>query len=489
MPALPLAFTVPAEFGLGGLLLKDAYKLAKDLFKDKGKNFPKGKVVDRIMAKAPRGPRGKQIIRKRPDFPKRQPVKRKSTKKRKRLAPRGKFKKPKKVRKISPKYHNHRYEQEGTCNSTQPYMYIGVNNCFHRTAIWEAMADALIRPILAKECKFYPLQDTDIIGNIGSATGVQTIIFDMKRVTGISGVEETISGTSSDANLALLRLDVDNQTYDQIRTRMALILSFWADATDSSPPASTVTTAPASDRVGYYPWKYTTVASNDTSKDQVIQKVLTTYEHVGDTMIDLRFSQSLMFVNRTLAEGGSAAGQNLDRLGTNPLKGKLYEFNHSNPRIMDHVDMSSALKNSIQSDPNTGMGKYMSTDAADSHLAHPLSAKFWLKNCARESSIMLQPGQTKSHSTVHAIKGKLSTIIERLYFAGYDKGTFGSSSVFMFDMVHKSGFNIGSPSASDYIAPQFPTTTYKRLVRVQSYGKLRTPKIYIPDFEAANVNL
>jgi hypothetical protein len=436
---------------------------------------------DRIlgsMAKAPRGPRGNQVIRKRTAFPKRQPVKRKSTKKRKRLAPRGKFKKPKKVRKVSPKYHNHRIEFEGTCNAGQAFMYVGVNNCGHRTAIWQAMSDAVLRPILAKEFKFYPLQDTDKIGNMTATTGPISLVFDMKRVTGIGGVDQVIrplEGTPSDANLALLRLDTDDQTYDQMRTRMMLILSFWADASDTSPPTSAANVAPSSDRVGYFPCKYTVVASTTTSASTTAAYVLATNEHVGDTMIDLRFSQTIMFVNRTLAEGGSAAGQDLDRLGTNPLKGKLYEFNHSAPRILDHVDMSTTLRNSIQSDTTNGMAKYTSTDAADSHLAHPLSAKYWLKNCQRESSIMLQPGQTKSHTNVHSIKGKLSTLIERLYFAGYDKGTFGSSSLFMFDMVHKSD--------------QTPTTTYKRMIRIQSYGKLRSPKIYIPDFEAAVDNL
>ena len=88
---------------------------------------------------------------------------------------------------------------------------------------------------------------------------------------------------------------------------------------------------------------------------------------------------------------------------------------------------------------------------------------------------MLQPGETKSHSTVTTIKGKISTLIERFYFSGFDKGTFGATSLFMFDMVHKSD--------------QTPTTTYKRSCLVQSAGKLKSPKIYIPDFEATTVDL
>ena len=419
------------------------------------------------MAKAPRGARGKQVIRKRTGFPKRQPVKRTSSK-RKRLAPRGKFKKPKKVRKIATHYHNHRYEVEGTCNAAQPYMYIGVNDCYKRTAVWDAIADALIRPILKREFKFVPQQDSDKLGfaQLGSAASV--LLFDFRRVNGIGGAKEDQLWSTSDALMALNRVDCDNVTYDVIRTRMSAVLQYWADGV--------VSATPAADTVAYFPFAYSVSSNGATSVVATVDDYMVTrFEHLGDTMIDLVFKQKTMFVNRTKAEGGGTAGDDLDRLGTNPLKGKLYQFNSAVPRILDHTDMSVALRTLIQSDPPSGMDKYESSDAADSHLAHPLSSKFWLKNCSKESDIMLQPGQTKSHSTVYKLKGRLSTLIERFYFAGFDKGTFGSSSLFMFDMVHKSD--------------QTPATTYKRTCIVQSAGKLKSPRMYIPDFEAVTENL
>ena len=406
--------------------------------------------------------------------------------KKRKATKRGSFKKPKKVRKVATKYHNHRYEVEGTCDATQPYMYVGINDCYKRGAIWDAMADAVLRPILAREFKFRPLQDTDKIGNMLSAatTGVskRVLVFGMKRVHGITGVNLVTSGFDSDAVLAASRVDLDDTTYDTMRTRVSTILQDWGDAALSSSGANRFT-----DLVGYFPYQYSMISNVGTVASASKISIITSFDHLGDTSIDLRFSQKTMFVNRTLAEGGSTAGQNLDRLGTNPLKGKLYQFNNAAPRVLDHVDMSAALKTSIQSDPLTGMDKYMSTSADDSHLAHPLSSKFWLKNCVKESNILLQPGQTKSHSTLYTIKGRLSTIIERVYFAGYDKGTFGQSSLFMFDMVHKSGHL--AEGETGYIAPQFPTTTYKRSCMVQSAGKLKVPKIYIPDFEAVTENL
>lgn len=408
--------------------------------------------------------------------PRVKPTMRRSTKKRKlkRKAP----KRPSKKRKVSAtKYHNHRYEQEGTCNSTQPYMYVGINDCHKRDAIWDALADALLRPILAKECKFRPLQDTDKLGNIQTLSTPMTIVFDFKRVTGITGANNTIESlgainptvSPSDVNLALCRLDLDDVTYETMRTRMSVILKFWADGTAS--------VAPSSDTVAYFPFKYHMCTDTTSTASSMAIKVSATFDHLGDTMIDLSFVQKTVFVNRTLAEGGGTNGQFTDRLGTNPLKGKVYQFNHSNPRVLDHVDMSAALRTSIQSDQVVGMTRYQSTDILDTHLAHPLAAKFWLKNCVKESSFLLKPGGYMSHDTTKSIKGKISSLIERLYFSGFDKGTFGQSSLIMFDMVNHTSTS------------QLPTTTYKRSCVVKSAGKLQTPKLYIPDFEASVVTV
>jgi hypothetical protein len=336
------------------------------------------------------------------------------------------------------------------------------------------MADAILRPILAKEFKFRPQQDTDKPGQTGYEPCV--LFFDFKRVKGVSGGEQKFlaftgagaeGSTASDAAMVLCRLDVDDVTYDTMRTRMSTILQYFADGADN--------VAPLSDTVAYYPYRYHVGVESGTSADTARQRISSVFEHVGDTMVDLKFAQKIMFVNRTLAEGGGAPGEFTDRLGTNPLKGKLYQFNHAAPRLNDHVDVSDAFRLSIQGNTADGIDKITSGLTADSHLSHPLSAKFWLKNCTSESDIMLQPGATKSLSTAHAIKGKLSSLIERFYFSGFDKGTFGACSMFMFDMVHKSD--------------QYPALTYKRSCLVQSAGQLKSPKLYIPDFEAVTLNL
>jgi len=404
--------------------------------------------------------------------PRSRPTMRKSTKKRKlkRKAPRG-AKRTSKKRKVSvTKYHNHRYEQEGTCNSTQPYMYVGINDCHKRDAIWDAMADALLRPILAKECKFIPLQDTDKIGDLVDGSK-KTIVFDFKRVKATAGAELIWAGLDNNVNLAASRVDLDDTTYETMRTRMSSVLRNYADGLDYIRPDL--------DTVAFFPYRYHMCGkdSSETSAATMSASVITSFDHVGDTMIDLSFAQKTVFVNRTLAEGGGSDGQFTDRLGTNPLKGKVYQFNHSSPRVLDHVDMSAALRTSIQSDSSTGMTRYQSTDILDTHLAHPLAAKFWLKNCVKESNFILKPGGYMSHATTKSIKGKLSTLIERFYFSGFDKGTFGQSSLIMFDMVNHTSTS------------QLPTTTYKRSCVVKSAGKLQTPKLYIPDFEASVVTV
>jgi len=281
----------------------------------------------------------------------------------------------------------------------------------------------------------------------------------------------------SDSYLIDCRLNLDNATYDTMRTRMAVMLKLWADGN----PAGNGT-APGADTVAFFPYKYHVCNANHTTMqaNSVNDYVESTYEHVGDTMIDLQFSQKLVFVNRTLAEGGGDLGQNIDRLGTNPIKGKVYQFNDATPRILDHVDLTVDFRTAIQSEPNTagfGMARYQTAafgtvGGVDNHLAHPLAAKYWLKNCSKETNFFLKPGGSLSHSTTKSIKGKLSTLIERFYYSGFDKGTFGQCSLFMFDMVNHTATS------------QLPTTTYKRSCLVKSAGKLRSPKLYVPDFEA-----
>tara|TARA_B110000240_G_C13482661_1_gene445985 strand:- start:272 stop:1816 length:1545 start_codon:yes stop_codon:yes gene_type:complete len=422
--------------------------------------------------------------------PRVKPTMRRSTKKRKLKRT---VKRPSKKRKVSAtKYHVHRYEQEGTCNSTQPFMYVGVNDCYSRDSIWDAIADSLLRPILAKEFKFYPLQDTDKIGNMYqySASVPCALVFDFKRVTapgsGTSGEEHLIqplvTGTGNANALPDCYMLLDDATYDTMRQRMSYILRHWADADNVGSNVGNGT-APLADTVAFFPYQYHVVSGADgawsTDQPQLATRVVRTGAHLGDTMIDLQFSQKLVFVNRTLAEGGGVEGQNIDRLGTNPLKGKVYQFNDASPRILDHVDMSPAFKTLIQSSPTTGqfgMDRYQTLyhgpGGLDNHLAHPLAAKYWLKNCAKETNFFMKPGGSLTHNTTKSIKGKLSTLIERFYYSGFDKGTFGQCTLLMFDMVNHTATS------------QLPTTTYKRSCFVKSAGKLRAPKLYVPDFEA-----
>lgn len=376
--------------------------------------------------------------------------------KKRKATKRGSFKKAKRVKRISPKYHRHRYEQEGTITAGAPSMYFKVNTLFKRDAFWDALADTILRPILAKECKFYPKQDTDKIGpGLG---GIKLIVFGFKRVRN-DGENQVVSGFESSGVMDRQKVELVNKDYDDMRQQMSTMLQTMGDGSAS--------TAPNSDTVANFPCKY--VTSSRTAFSEVPSHIESQFEELGDLLVDIQFKQRMSFQNKTLADGGGEFGKETARTGLNPLKGKVYELSHTQPRIRDNFDMSGGMRNAMQQNPANGMQRIVSTAAEDKHLAHPLDAKYWLKNCVREASISIPPAGTKSHTCGKHIKGKLSTIIENFYYSGFDKGSFGSSTLFMFDMVHKSDMT--------------PILDYKRSTTVLSHGTLKSLKIYVPDFE------
>lgn len=374
----------------------------------------------------------------------------KKTSKRKRVA-KGTFRKPKRVKRVSVKYHKHRYEEEGKIDKSQGYCYVKTNDQYNRGAIFMAMSDALLRPILRKYCRFIPLQDSDVFP---THPDFKRLAFDFKRVR-VSGTESFIDSMADAQNILNYTVLLDGQTYDQMREKLAEMIRLAGDASSGS-------NIPDDDTVAYFPYKLRIVDTNDV--------VRTTFDHLGETMIDLKFSQKVSFLNKTKNDSNN---NNTDTTGQNPLKGKLYQFSHMEPRLKDHF--TTSYRQIIQDNETLGVYAFPIDGDVEPELQHPLDSKYWLKNCTKESSIYLAPGGYKTHSTSKIIKGKLSTLIERLYYSGFDKGSFGCSSMFMFDMVHHS--------KNDAHALINLELEYKRTCFAFSYGRLFQPKLYIPDFD------
>jgi len=380
----------------------------------------------------------------------------KKTSKRKRVAS-GSFRKPKRLKRVSVKYHKHRYEEEGKLTKDQSYAYVKTNDQYNRNAIFMAMADALLRPILRKYCKFTPLQDSDVFP---THPDFKRLAFDFKRVR-VDGVESFKDAMANAQNTIDYTVVLDGQTYDQMRNKLSEMIRLAADATSSL--------VPNNDTVAYYPYKLRIIDSAGLTR--------TTFEHLGETMIDIKFNQKVSFLNKTKNDAGN---NEIQTLGQNPLKGKLYQFSHMEPRLKDHFD--TIYRTTFQDDEDLGVACFPLADnspALPVELQHPLDAKYWLKNCTKESSIYLKPGQHKMHTTSKVIKGKLSTLIERLYYSGFDKGSFGCSSMFMFDMVHH-----GMNDAGNQIPIELE---FKRTCFAFSHGRLVQPKLYIPDFDVQSL--
>lgn len=388
----------------------------------------------------------------------------KKTSKRKRVAT-GSFRKPKRVKRVSVKYHKHRYEQEAKITKASSNVYVKTNDQYTRDAVFMAMSDAVLRPVLAKYCKFYPLQDSDVLDS-GTGGNHHRLAFDFKRVK-TNGQNVVLDALATDQTVQDQTVLLTDRSYDQMREDFSAMLKTYADCNVSASG-----TSPPDDTVAYFPYKLRVLRYSLATAAATAEVINNTFEHLGETMLDLKFSQKVSFLNKTKNDSNDSS---LTTSGQNPLKGKIYQFSHMEPRLLDHFTTSSSQV--IQDNESLGVFVFNPTEA---ELQHPLDAKYWLKNCTKESSIYMRPGSLKSHSTTKQIKGKLSSLIERLYYSYFDKGSFGCSSMFMFDMVNHSLDNAGNQVNLEL--------EYKRTCLVQSYGKLKQPKIYIPDFDTAQLD-
>ncbi|MDC1486861.1 hypothetical protein N8134_04940, partial [Flavobacteriales bacterium] len=186
------------------------------------------------------------------------------------------------------------------------------------------------------------MQDSD---TLVTNPDVATFIFFYKRVK----YDGTV-GTDLQQSVGLA-----NKSYEALRQEFKAHLIFHADGSSA--------VAPDSDTVARFPWKLEVRDSSNVVRD--------TFEHVGETMLDLKFSQKVSFVNKTKNDAGNYETMTT---GQNPLKGKLYQFSHSAPRLLDHFDVANRAE--FQNDETLGVFAFTPVEV---ELAHPLDAKYWLK--------------------------------------------------------------------------------------------------------------
>tara|TARA_B110000240_G_C13466731_1_gene439085 strand:- start:259 stop:1584 length:1326 start_codon:yes stop_codon:yes gene_type:complete len=362
---------------------------------------------DRIlgsMAKAPRGPRGKKTIRK-PSYAKRQPVIRRSTKKRKRSNALGgkSFKKATRPKKLDLKFTRRHYDDYGTLNRNHS-LYMGFEGHGSKNRMWDILGEAMAKTILAK-LKVYPRSYAEAIG----MTQYNTMRFSWKRVA--------VPGGQDDVLLAPDYAFAPSDTLSHIGQTIALDMQYWADITPD--PTST---ARYLDQVELF-------NANEPTVNRIYIK------DVGESMVNYQVTQHIKLQNLTK---NNAGGDERDVTGTNPVHGMKYEFKNHRAKLISSIQaLDPNYDNLTTMNPEQGFLQGFSSSGLNDKLNQPPKARELFTNCAASTPISMGAGAFKSERTSFSMKHKLSTFVERIYYSGFDKGNWGAVTWFAFERVHR----------------------------------------------------
>jgi hypothetical protein len=195
---------------------------------------------------------------------------------------------------------------------------------------------------------------------------------------------------------------------------------------------------------------------------------------VGETMITFRCSQQIKLQNLTPNDRG---GPELDETGTNPLCGKKYEFNNHRLKLISEIQKLNPVYDLMQADTPTGVLPMMQVLGADGRLAHPPKAREVFTNCASSTAFKMAPGAFTSERTTFTMKHKLSTFIERIYYAGFDKGSYGAMTLFCLERMYRTVTDEGNLNVDSV------KIGYNREVHMACHAQLRTQKSILKHYE------
>lgn len=137
---------------------------------------------------------------------------------------------------------------------------------------------------------------------------------------------------------------------------------------------------------------------------------------LGDEYVVLRQYSCLTLQNRTKAS--NATGFEMDRIDSQPLTGKLYEFKNGDPRLKTAQRIGTGIIDQHEQVYSTGDIKgvraWGSVDLPSAYLMRePPDPTLW-RNIAKSSSIKLEPGAMKKCVLTVEYKYRLPTLMSKL---------------------------------------------------------------------------
>ena len=374
-----------------------------------------------------------------------------------------KFRKNKKPVYTGGKYVARNFDDYGTMEKDHCW-YMGFQHHGSRQRLFDIIGEAVAKAMLAR-LKIYPRSYDETI--VSYEYDTCTLCF--TRVTQV-GIDEDINVNKS----------VNGVTFKTLATSIADEIEIQANCATG--------TAPAADTVARYLHKINlwNIADGDKAYMEI--------KDIGESLISIKVNQKIRFQNITKNISGDYS---LDKAGLNPLRGRKYVFANYRPNLIKSIqELDTTMDGFMWSDPSrTGPGP--DNDAAtgimavpvsgsfpkDHRLCHPPIAKDLFTNCKASTSITMPAGCQKYENTSFTMTHKMKTLIDRIYFAGFDKGAFGACTWFGFEKAYRQA-KPADAADDDRIAVGF-----NREVHMYAKCTFKTQKSMLKHYDQSDLGL
>jgi len=470
---IPLALRDNPMTAYGAIAAARAFRLARDLRREESNRKRKRPNVDhtldepsqsRARPHMPRRAGPTETGRPDPDDPSR-PFKRARTMKRPgayyKVSNRAKkFRRARKPVKTKGKFVARNYDDYGTMEKDHAW-YMGFQHHGSRERLYDIIGEAVTKAMLAK-IKVYPRSYDEVV----TSPDYNNALLYFTRVTA-AGVDEDVYSS----------VDLNGNTFKAIADNVAGKIHLHAHGS--------VTTAPTTDTVARYLHKIKLRNSTDETKASMEIK------DIGESLVIVKVKQRIRFQNITKNIDGTQA---LDQAGLNPLRGRKYVFANYRPNLIKEVQaVDTSIDGFMASDPAitggdgcTGIAVVPAVGTSfpkDHRLNHPPIAKQLFTNCKASAAITMPAGCAKVESTSFSITHKMKTLIERIYYAGFDKGAFGGCTWFGLEKAHRQAQPSGAAN-DDRIAIGF-----NREVHMYAQCRFKTQKSMLKHYDQSDLGL
>jgi hypothetical protein len=196
--------------------------------------------------------------------------------------------------------------------------------------------------------------------------------------------------------------------------------------------------------------------------------------YLREQVVSTHVQSSLKVQNRTAGDTAVAGDKDTDRVDNQPLKGKLYDFKHGNPRLK-YIRAEIATLTTVRLN---GIQLIRAAELGNQYENMP-SNEIW-NNCSKTANQMMQPGQIKKTTISYNYKGKLINFLNKYRAdttnANHAGSSYGRCQLLMLEEKLRT---VGTNPV---------TIQYEREIKVGTYSKGTKPSAITTVFSASEFN-